>query len=171
MDVNVSDEKIAELLAQLVVSETWRDQDTEDVRTWLAPILEQHVRAEIERMGKEPVAVVVNNDLRHRWHTVEAQPSITMDIGAKLYAAPPDLQAQLDAVREECAHECFGFMSVDDDISPDDLCQLLGERIRSRIGKPSPLAQLQAENAELRTALKRLTFAARTSGGTAGPDK
>ena len=37
----------------------------------------------------EPVAVVINNNQRGGEHIVECKPSITLDVGTKLYAAPP----------------------------------------------------------------------------------
>jgi len=158
--MNVSDEQIEELFDSLA---GYKPYDYTAVRDWLAPILEQHVKAEIERMGKEPVAEI--------YFPLWGEPGVIWSgliperpSNHKVYAAQPDLQAQLDAVREECAEVCNKYGSEKWDMykyggsnepssyteGQSDAADELEGLIRSRIGKPSPLAQLQAENAEMR---------------------
>lgn len=154
--MSVSDEQIDDLSFKLWHAAHGRSEasfrDRDFIRSWLAPILEQHEKEVIEGMGKEPVAWMYRetDDYKLKGVVVHQPPEPAyINAWQPLYAAPPDLQAQLDAVREECAgyaaSQAEYVEAGADEANPGDRLRYVEVAIRSRIGKPSPLAQLQAQ--------------------------
>jgi len=153
--MNVSDEQIESLWAGLGFhNSAFGENDATALRSWLATILEQHVKAEIERMGKEPVGWYrVEQDFTGEycpvvvWAQDHDEPK--GNGWTALYAEPPDLQAHLDAVREECATEAWThYMAAckKAGLAPANHEKwLASSSILSHCGQPSPLAQLQKE--------------------------
>lgn len=109
--MSVSDEQIDDLSFKLWHAAHGRSEasfrDRDFIRSWLAPILEQHEKEVIEGMGKEPVAwLALHDDGDASLHFDKEDARRESAFISPIYAAPLDLQAQLDAVREECVLAC-----------------------------------------------------------------